>query len=107
MTDDQLKLNALFTIFEKHLYDFDAEDDDSQQGFIDKIVLDYVKFLEAHNVALPRKFYNQIFDELRNQVRTMLVKKMYGCLSIDEFVRTQPDRAAKQKLARKKYSKIF
>lgn len=107
MPDTDLKLDALFTIFEKHLYDFEAEDDDSQQKFIDKIVLDYVRFLETSNIAVPRKFYNQIVDELRNQVRTMLVKKMYGCLSIEEFLRGQPDQGDKRKTARKKYSKIL
>lgn len=106
MSDTQLKLDALYTIFEKHLYDFD-DNEESEQKFIDKIVNDYLRFLCESNVAVPGKFLNQIVEELRDQVHQMLVKKMYGALSIDEFIRSQPDRKEKRRNARKKYSKMF
>lgn len=106
MSDNNFKLDALFTIFEKHLYDFD-DAEDSEQKFIDKIVNDYLRFLCQNNIAVPKKFLMPIVDELRDQVRQMLVKKMYGALSIEEFVRGQPDRSEKQKVARKKYGKMF
>lgn len=106
MSDTQLKLDALYTIFEKHLYDFD-DNEESEQKFIDKIVNDYLRFLCENKVAVPGKFLMQIVEELRDQVQQMLVKKMYGALSIEDFVRNQPDRKDKQKTARKKYAKMF
>lgn len=105
-TGSDLKLSALYTIFEKHLYDFD-DTEESQEAFIDKIVNDYMKFMMAQGVAMPRRWQMQIFEEVRDQVRKMLVKKMYGCLSIEEFVMGQGDRSAKRKVSRKKYSKLF
>lgn len=106
MQDTSLKLDALFTILEKHLYDFD-DNTENESEFVDKIVNDYLRFLTESNVVIPRKYHHQITDELRNQVRNMLVKKMYGCLSIEEFIKQQPDAREKRKLARKKYSGIF
>lgn len=105
-SNSNLKLEALYTIFEKHLYDFD-EAEDSQAAFIDKIVNDYMKFLISNRVAIPRRWEAQITDELRDQVRKMLVKKMYGCLSIEEYLGKRTDRSAVRKQTRKKFSKLF
>ncbi|MEW6057710.1 MAG: hypothetical protein AB1540_13955 [Bdellovibrionota bacterium] len=101
-----IKIDALYTIFEKHLYDFE-DTEESEVAFIDKIVNDYLAFLTSKNVVVPRRWQTQIIDELRDQVRKMMVKKMYGCLSISEFVHGQADRGKKQKTAKKKYSKLF
>ena len=103
---DDMRLDALFTILEKHLYDFE-DNEDSEVAFIEKIVGDYLSFLTTQRVVVPRRFAAQITDELRDQVRKMLVKKMYGCLSIEEYVMKQRDRASKLKVARKKYAKLF
>lgn len=106
MSNSELKLDALYTIFEKHLYDFE-DNEESEQKFIDNIVNDYLRFLTTQNVVMPRRWQHQIIEELRDQVRKMLVKKMYGCLSIQEFVHGQSDRSAKRKIAKKKYSGMF
>src|SRR4051812_48274669 len=103
---DELRLDALFTILERHLYDFE-DTEDSEVAFVDKIVGDYLSFLTTQNVVVPRRFATQIAEELRDQVRKMLVKKMYGCLTIEEYVTKQPERAARLKAARKKYAKLF
>ena len=100
------KVNALYTIFEKHLYDFE-DNEESEHAFVDKIVNDYLKFLVSKNIAVPRRWQAQIVEELRDQVRKMMVKKMYGCLSIEEFVMGQSDRSAKRKTTKKKYAKLY
>lgn len=100
------KLNALYTIFEKHLYDFD-DTEESSVAFIDKIVNDYLRFLTSKNVVVPRRFRMHIVEELRDQVRKMLVKKTYGCLSLEEFITGQSDRADKRKASKKKYSGLW
>lgn len=106
MADTELKLDALFTILEKHLYDFD-DATENESEFVAKIVSDYMRFLTESNVVVPRKFQRPVVEELANQVRQMLVKKMYGCLTIGEYVRNQPDLKDKKKTARKKYSGIL
>jgi hypothetical protein len=103
---DSLKLDALYTIFEKHLYDFE-EDEETEKGFIDNIVNDYLRFLTTSGVVVPRRWQSHVIDELRDQVRKMLVKKMYGCLSVSEFLVGQKDRKEKKRVAKRKYSKIF
>lgn len=101
-----LKLQALYTIFEKHLYDFE-DNAETEAALIDKIVGDYLNFLSTQQVVVPKKWRMQIIDELRHQVHQMLVKKMYGCLSVEEFLMGEGDRADKRKKSRKKYSKLF
>ncbi|MBI3556517.1 MAG: hypothetical protein HY074_09665 [Deltaproteobacteria bacterium] len=100
------KVNALYTIFEKHLYDFE-DNEESEHAFVDKIVHDYLRHLVAKNIAVPRRWHAHIVEELRDQVRKMMVKKMYGCLSIEEFVMGQTDRPARRKASKKKYSKLY
>ncbi len=99
------KVNPLYTIFEKHLYDFE-DNEESEHAFVDKIVNDYLKFLCSQHIAVPRRWQAHIVEELRDQVRKMMVKKMYGCLSVEEFVLGTDDRAAKRKIAKKKYAKL-
>lgn len=106
MSQQDTKLDALYTIFEKHLYDFE-ENAETQEGFIDKIVSDYIKFLVANKVAVPRRWQVHILEELRENVRQMLVKKIYGCLSIEEYRKNQTNKKDIQKLAKKKYSRLF
>jgi hypothetical protein len=106
---DELKLDPLYTIFEKHLYDF-HDDEENSVEFINKIVNDYMTFLSMRKVTMPKRWQNMIVEELRDQVMKMMVKKMYGCLSIQEFVlnqKTQKDFAVKRKVIRKKYSKLY
>jgi hypothetical protein len=100
-------LSALYKIFEKHLYDFHAEEDGSEeteQEFVDKIVNDYIKFLRTNGVSLPARWTRHIHDELRHQVRQMLIKKTYGCLSIREFVSGEKEKKPKSK---KRFSNLF
>jgi hypothetical protein len=107
MSGNELKLDALYTIFEKHLYDF-KDGDDSEEALIEKIVEDYLSFLVSSKVAVPQRWRAQIAEELKEQVRRMLLKKMYGCLSISEFIRNEGGaRAERRKSAKKKYRKLF
>lgn len=106
---EQLKLDPLYTIFEKHLYDFQASEENELE-LIDKIVNDYLKFLAENKVTVPRKWQASIVEELRDQVRQMLVKKAYGALSVTEFVlgeRRKKDFAGRRKRARKRYSGLY
>lgn len=104
--DGQLRLDPLYTIFEKHLYDFD-EEEDSEVKFIDKIAQDYLNFLADNKVAVPSRWKGLMVTELHDQIRKMMIKKMYGCLSISEYVLNQPDVKTKKKNATRKYRKLY
>ena len=101
------KIDPLFTIFEKHLYDFGDETEDSVE-FVDKVAKDYMRFLSTHKVAVPGKWEKNILDEFRDQIRKMMIKKMYGCLSIEEYiVNNKSIIPEKRKIVRRKYKKLY
>ena len=105
-----LKLDPLYTIFEKYLYDFNSNDD-SEEAFVEKIVDEYISFLMKNKVTVPHRWEKQISLELQEQVRQMIRKKMYGCLSIEEFIVGQKTDSRqfsnKRKNAKRKFSKLF
>ena len=78
-------------------------------GRCKSVVDDYLKFLTSQKVVVPKRWQSSIYEELREQVRTMLRKKMYGCLSIQDFMRGPQGGtvSAKKKNVKKKYRKLF
>lgn len=95
-----LKLDPLYIIFEQHLYDFN-DDTDTEQDFVQKVVRDYMKFLNTSGAVVPPRLVKQIDEELQDQVGRMLKKKMYGCVTINEFV--ERERSATGKTRRRRY----
>lgn len=83
-TGRQAQLDPLFVIFEQHLYNFEDSDQD-RKVFISNVVSDYLLYLRKLNITIPKSLEELVIDELAGQVNSMLVKKIYGCLSIDEF----------------------
>jgi hypothetical protein len=77
-------MDPLYVIFEQHLYNF-QDDDADRRTFIGNIVKDYLTYLRKMNIVVPKSLEHLIVEELAGQVNTMLVKKIYGCLSIDEY----------------------
>ena len=97
------QLDPLYTIFEQHLYNFqDAETD--RRTFIGRVIQDYFGYLRKMNITVPKSLEEPIIEELSTQVNTMLVKKIYGCLTIQDYQKRVPS-AAKRK-ARSQYSKL-
>ena len=95
--------DPLYVIFEQHLFTFQDSDAD-RKAFIGNVVSEYLTYLRKMNIIIPHALENAVIEELGNQVNTMLVKKIYGCLSIDEFQRGL--KKPQKKTARKRYSKI-
>lgn len=109
-----LKLDPLYTIFEKHLYEFDDEgkaltlSDNHIDELITRIVEDYFQFLLSRKVTVPMRWRAQIEQELQEQVRQMLIKKLYGCLSIEEYKNQESaDLRRKRRVVQRKYKKLF
>ncbi len=96
-------LDPLYVIFEQHLYNFQDSDED-RKTFICKIIHEYLTHLRRMNIAVPRSLEQSIVEELYTQVNTMLVKKIYGCLTIQDYRGKQPKAA--QRKARSRYTKL-
>ncbi|MEN9722110.1 MAG: hypothetical protein RJB38_96 [Pseudomonadota bacterium] len=96
-------IDPLYVIFEQHLYNFQDSDSD-RKTFIIGIVNEYLGFLRQKNIAVPKSLEPAITEELAQQVNLMMTKKIYGCLSLEDFQRGIPK--AKKKRAKQRYQKI-
>jgi hypothetical protein len=97
------KLDPLYVIFEQHLYNFQDADSD-RKTFIGNIVNEYLSFLRRKSIAIPRSLEASIVEELADQVNVMLTKKIYGCLSIQDFSKNQPK--TRKRRARQRYQRV-
>jgi DNA-binding transcriptional regulator YhcF (GntR family) len=86
--DIKSKIDPLYSIFEQHLFNFQDPNAD-RKTFLDAIVKDYISQMRKMGLSVPSEWEEHIFEELFFQVNTMLVKKIYGCLTINEFIETK------------------
>ncbi len=77
-------IDPLYVIFEQHLFNF-ADPDSDRKTFIAQVVADYIGYLRKNNIIVPKSLEQPIVEELGTQVNTMLVRKIYGCLTVNEF----------------------
>ena len=97
------QIDPLYTIFEQHLFNFQDPNSD-RKSFIEAIVKDYLSQVRRMGLTVPGEWEEQIFEELYFQVNTMLVKKIYGCLTINEF--QQKLSPVQKKKARTRYQSL-
>ena len=84
----------LYGIFEQHLYQFDDADID-RKTFVLKVVSEYLNYLRTCKLSVPSQHEAEVIAELAAEVNTMLVKKIYGFMSIAQY------RGAKRKSRQK------
>lgn len=101
------KWDPLFIIFEKHLYDFNYE---SRELFIKGVVDEYLQHLMRQKVVVPVLWRAHLEKTLSEEVSDMLVRKLYGCLTVEEFKEKQnvsePELLQAKREARKRYQKL-
>jgi hypothetical protein len=97
------KVDPLYVIFEQHLYNFQDSDQD-RKTFICNVVGDYLSYLRKSNLAVPRALEQFIVEELYEQVKMMMLKKIYGCATIQDYRQIVPPK--KKRAARSKYAKV-
>ena len=85
-TDTGGKVDPLFVIFEQHLLNFQDSDID-RKSFITQVVMEYLSYLRRMKIVVPPSLENAVGQELAIQVNAMLVKKIYGNLTISEYRR--------------------
>lgn len=101
------KWDPLFIIFEKHLYDFNYE---SRDLFVKSVVEEYVGHLVRQKAVIPPAWRGHLEKTLGDEVSDMLVRKLYGCLTVEEFQQKSEEKpeilATERKEARKRYQKL-
>jgi hypothetical protein len=97
------ELDPLYVIFEQHLYNFQDSDAD-RKTFVCAVVQEYIAYLRRLGVIVPQAFELPIAEELASTVNTMLVKKMYGFLSVQDYRKNVPGKVRRK--ARSKYSRL-
>jgi hypothetical protein len=97
------EIDPLYVIFEQHLYNFQDPEAD-RKTFIGKVVQEYLAYLRRMNIAIPKSLEDSVAEELGVQVHTMLVKKMYGCITLMDYQKKQP--AAVKRKAKAQYVKL-
>jgi hypothetical protein len=109
------KWDPLFIIFEKHLYDFNYE---SRELFLKGVVDEYIAHLVRQKTVIPPSWKQHLEKTIAEEVSDMLVRKLYGCLTVEEFKantdETSPaveetkkeDILTEKREARKRYQKL-
>lgn len=100
------KWDPLFIIFEKHLYDFNYE---SRDLFVKGVVDDYFSHLTRQKVVVPPTWRSHMEKSIGEEVSDMLVRKLYGCLTVEELkakVEDKPEIITERRDARKRYQKL-
>ena len=100
---EKTKTDPLYTIFEQHLFNFQDPNAD-RETFVLEIVKDYISQVRKLGLAIPTAMEEHIYEELCLQVSHMLVKKIYGCLTINEYTAKVP--TEKKKQARTRYRNL-
>lgn len=95
-------IDPLYVIFEQHLFNF-ADPDSDRKTFIAQVVADYIGYLRKNSIIVPKSLEQPIVEELGTQVNTMLVRKIYGCLTLKPI----PDAvSSSKKRAKTRVSKV-
>ena len=97
------KFDPLYIIFEQHLFHFQDPNAD-RSTFCETIVKEYLTRMRKLGMAVPVEWEPQIAEELFFQVNSMLVKKIYGCHTIDEY--TANLSTAQKRKARARYRRL-
>ncbi len=96
------KTDPLYTIFEQHLCNF-QDPKLNPKGFSESVAQEYLVYLKKQKFSIPLLLEGAILEELELQIHTMLIKKIYGAFSIQEYQeKIQPSTKRKAKSNYKK-----
>jgi hypothetical protein len=101
--DSGSRVDPLYVIFEQHLYNFQDSEAD-RKTFVQNVVGEYLRHLRKLKIVVPRSLESSIVEELASIVNTMLVKKIYGFLTIEDYKKTAEP--AVRKRAKSRYAKL-
>ncbi len=96
--------DPLYVIFEQHLVNFQDNEVD-RKAFVSQVIQDYFAYLRVMKIIIPMSLEKSIAEELASQVQVMLLKKIYGFNSIQEFQKKASKAARTQ--AKRRYTRLL
>ncbi len=96
--------DPLYVIFEQHLVNFQDNEVD-RKVFINQVIQDYFTYLRKMKIIIPMSLEKYSAEELSSQVQVMLLKKIYGCHTIQEFQKKTSKSTRDQ--AKRRYSRLL
>ncbi|NBU20978.1 hypothetical protein EBS43_06150 [bacterium] len=97
------QIDPLFVIFEQHICNF-SDPELNRKEFIHNVIQDYLRFLSKLKIVVPQSLAEPMIEELQSQVNVMLIKKIYGYLSIQEYQKNLPK--TQREKVRSKYKRL-
>lgn len=95
--------DPLYVIFEQHLCNFQDPEID-RKTFVAQIISEYLLYLRKKNITVPKPLEQPVIEELANQVNAMVVKKIYGSMTVQDYQKQiQP---VQKRKARTRYGKL-
>jgi hypothetical protein len=76
-------IDPLFQLFEHHLLSKSYED---STAFTKEVAAEYLGYLDSTPAHIPFQFRGAVLEDLESETHQMLVKKMYGCVSINDHL---------------------
>ncbi|MBN23169.1 MAG: hypothetical protein CL678_17925 [Bdellovibrionaceae bacterium] len=96
--------DPLYVIFEHHLFNFQDSNID-RETFILNVIKEYLSFIRRQKISIPIEIETHITEELFAQVNTMLAKKIYGFMGLEDYQNTVD--SDEKKKANQNYSKTI
>ena len=75
--------DPLHEFLERHLYSSNSESEISSQ-LIHRVIQDYLLYLKAQDVHIPEPVKEIFIQDLKEELREMIIKKTFGALKVDQ-----------------------
>ena len=75
--------DPLHEFLERHLYSSNSESEITSQ-LIQRVIQDYLLYLKAQDVHIPEPVKEIFIQDLKEELREMIIKKTFGALKVDQ-----------------------
>jgi hypothetical protein len=75
-------IDPLFQLFEKHLL---TRSYDDAAAFTKQLAKDYLAYLDSTPAHVPMHLRTSVLEDLEHECHELLVKKMYGVVSVTDY----------------------
>lgn len=97
-------IDPLYIIFEKKLFDTQNV---KEEDFAFSVVREYLDLIKDKQIVIPDVFFDETIETLIEEVKLMLVKKIYGYPGIKEYQESNTHKKVLDiELARQRYYKL-
>jgi hypothetical protein len=89
----QNNTDPIYLVFEKNL-NSPLASDFTDEEFIENVASDYLKELKQKKAFIPSKVKDDIIEETKIVAKEILLKKIYGCYDLKDFLNKKKKSAA-------------